>query len=63
MVQGAQTAGLTKIGLPMRQFSYDAGMRVISIEEFQDKGWRWAAEEARKVIDRPRLSLVRYRLA
>jgi guanidinopropionase len=34
----------------MWQFSYDSGMRVVSIEEFQDKGWRWAAEEARKVI-------------
>jgi guanidinopropionase len=34
----------------MWQFSYDAGMRVISIEEFQDKGWRSAAAEARKVI-------------
>jgi guanidinopropionase len=32
------------------QFSYESGMRVISIEEFHDKGWRWAAEEARKVI-------------
>jgi hypothetical protein len=35
----------------MWQFSYDSGMRVISIEEFHDKGWRWAAEEARKVIN------------
>ena len=26
------------------------GMRVVSIEEFNDQGWRWAAEEARKVI-------------
>jgi guanidinopropionase len=26
-------------------------MRVISIDEFHDNGWRWAAEEARKVID------------
>ena len=25
-------------------------MRVVSIEEFYDKGWRWAAEEARKVV-------------
>jgi guanidinopropionase len=24
-------------------------MRVVSIEEFHDKGWRWAAEEARTV--------------
>jgi arginase family enzyme len=34
----------------MWQFSYDSGMRVVSIEEFHDKGWRWAAEEVRKVI-------------
>jgi agmatinase len=33
----------------MWQFSYDSGMRVISIEEFQDKGWRWAAREVREV--------------
>jgi guanidinopropionase len=32
------------------QFSYDSGMRVVPIEEFQDNGWRWTAEEARKVI-------------
>jgi len=32
------------------QFSYDRGMRVVSIEEFDDKGWRWAAEEAQKII-------------
>ena len=25
-------------------------MRVVSIEEVHDKGWRWAAVEARKVI-------------
>jgi guanidinopropionase len=25
-------------------------MRVVSIEEFNDKGWRWAAEEGRKII-------------
>jgi Arginase family len=24
-------------------------MRVVPIEEFHDKGWRWAAEEARRV--------------
>ena len=34
----------------MWQFSYDSGMRVVSIEEFHDKGWRWAAEEVRRVI-------------
>jgi len=34
----------------MWHFSYESGMRVVSIEEFHDKGWRWAAVEARKVI-------------
>jgi len=34
----------------MWQFSYDRGMRVVFIEEFNDKGWRWVAEEARKII-------------
>jgi guanidinopropionase len=49
--------GVVQIGIrgslsaaDMWQFSYDSGMRVISIEEFHDQGWRWAAEEARKVI-------------
>ena len=32
------------------RFSYESGMRVLPIEELHDKGWRWAAEEARKVI-------------
>jgi guanidinopropionase len=34
----------------MWQFSHDAGMRVIYIEEFQDKGWRYAAKEAQRVL-------------
>jgi guanidinopropionase len=34
----------------MWQFSRDQGMRVVSIEEFHDKGWRWAAEEARVIV-------------
>jgi guanidinopropionase len=34
----------------MWKFSHDSGMRVVYMEEFTDKGWRWAAEEARKVI-------------
>jgi guanidinopropionase len=36
--------------LDMWKFSHDSGMRVVSMEEFTDKGWRWAAEEARKVV-------------
>jgi guanidinopropionase len=30
-------------------FSHDSGMRVVYMEEFHDKGWRWAADEARRV--------------
>jgi len=38
----------------MWQFSYDGGMRVVSIEKFYDKGWRWPAEEALGFrVDRP----------
>ena len=33
----------------MWQFSHDNGMRVVYMEEFSDRGWRWAAEEARRV--------------
>ncbi|MBT3065598.1 agmatinase [Rhodoferax sp. U11-2br] len=33
----------------MWQFSHDRGMRVVYMEEFTDRGWRWAAEEARRV--------------
>jgi guanidinopropionase len=31
-------------------FSRRAGMRVIDMDEFDDKGWRYAAEEARHVV-------------
>jgi guanidinopropionase len=31
-------------------FSRRAGMRVLDMDEFQDKGWRYAAEEARHVV-------------
>jgi guanidinopropionase len=34
----------------MWRFSHESGMRVIAIEEFQDKGWRFAAEEALRVV-------------
>jgi guanidinopropionase len=30
-------------------FSQRSGMRVLGMDEFQDKGWRFAAEEARRV--------------
>jgi len=33
----------------MWRFSTDTGMRVVTIEEFADKGWLWAAQEARRV--------------
>ncbi len=31
-------------------FSTESGMRVISMDEFDDKGWRYAVEEARRVV-------------
>ncbi len=31
-------------------FSESSGMRVMPIEEVQDRGWRWALEEARRVV-------------
>jgi guanidinopropionase len=34
----------------MWKFSHDSGMRVVYMEEFTDKGWRWAAEEALRVV-------------
>ena len=34
----------------MWRFSHDSGMRVVFMEEFTDKGWRWAAEEARRIV-------------
>jgi guanidinopropionase len=34
----------------MWKFSHDSGMRVVYMEEFTDKGWRWAAEEARRIV-------------
>jgi guanidinopropionase len=34
----------------MWQFSRDTGMRVVPIEELDDKGWAWAAAEAHRVV-------------
>lgn len=34
-------------------FSQRAGMRVLDMEEFDDKGWRFAAEEARRIASGP----------
>ena len=34
----------------MWKFSHDSGMRVVYMEEFTDKGWAWAAEEAKRVV-------------
>jgi guanidinopropionase len=45
-----QLQGATQL-LGGRPFSHDQGMRVVSIEEFHDKGWRWADEEARVIVD------------
>jgi guanidinopropionase len=34
----------------MWSFSHERGMRVVYMEEFTDKGWRWAAEEALNIV-------------
>jgi guanidinopropionase len=34
----------------MWKFSHDSGMRVVSMEEFTDKGWKWAAQEAQRIV-------------
>ncbi len=34
----------------MWEFSERTGMRVVTMDEFSDKGWRWAAEEARRTV-------------
>lgn len=34
----------------MWAFSHESGMRVVAMEEFHDKGWRWAAQEAIKTV-------------
>ena len=31
-------------------FSEDSGMRILPMDELADRGWRWAAEEARRVV-------------
>ena len=36
--------------LGMWKFSLDSGMRVMPMEEFHDRGWRFAVDEARRVI-------------
>ena len=33
----------------MWKFSHESGMRVVYMEELHDKGWRWAAEEAKRI--------------
>ena len=32
------------------QFSESSGMRVMPMDELYDRGWRWAVEEARRVV-------------
>jgi len=32
------------------EFSEDSGMRVLPMDELHDRGWRWAVEEARRVV-------------
>jgi guanidinopropionase len=36
--------------LDMWSFSHESGMRVVPMEEFADRGWRWVAEEARRIV-------------
>lgn len=40
----------TTNGAGMWEFSQRTGMRIVTMDEFSDKGWRWAAEEARRVV-------------
>src|SRR3954452_12150256 len=37
----------------MWAYSEEAGMRVLSMDELYDKGWRWAVEEARRGVGEP----------
>jgi len=32
------------------EFSQDSGMRVLPMDELHDRGWRWAVEEAQRVV-------------
>eukprot|EP01037_Dinobryon_pediforme_P011982 gene11982-12071_t len=40
----------TKMALDHWGFSESSGMRVLGMDEFQDKGWAYAAEEARRIV-------------
>lgn len=40
----------TKMALDHWGFSETSGMRVLAMDEFQDKGWAYAVEEARRVV-------------
>ncbi len=40
----------TKMALDHWGFSETSGMRVLDMDEFQDKGWAYAVEEARRVV-------------
>ena len=45
---GLRGSSTTKGG--MWAYSEQAGMRVLTMDELYDKGWRWAVEEARRVV-------------
>jgi len=36
--------------LDMWSFSHESGMRVVPMEEFADRGWRWVAEETHRIV-------------
>ena len=40
----------TKMALEHWGFSESSGMRVLDMDEFQDKGWAYAVEEARRIV-------------
>ncbi len=42
--------GTSTVPGSMWGFSEDSGMRVMPMDEVHDRGWRWAVEEARRVV-------------
>jgi guanidinopropionase len=42
--------GHSNVGGGLWTFSEESGMRVLPMDELQDRGWQWAVEEAKRVI-------------
>jgi len=42
--------GTSTIPGSLWEFSEESGMRVLPMDELHDRGWRWAVEEARRVV-------------